>query len=547
MRRMKEGGGFWSRVRDVVVPPWLLVVAPVLGAAIGALFLFDPRVFLGGDNGLYWALARSMTELGEYRNLTAAGAPFEASVPWGFPALLAAASLLTGGGYLQMKWVAFVCLIGAVLCLARWGRALDGRGLLGFAAAAAAAVNVRFLSYGSEVLSEAPYLLLSFGALLAFDHERLRARWWGIAPTAALAGCAYLVRPIGVSLIVALLAMLVVARRWRDLRTAAVITAALCGSWHVRSLLVPTTEENLYLRWFVKRAKYQTDDSTAGPLDLVDRLVHNSGAYLFEQFPNLAFSREWIDSYAHVVALPLVALGVYGYAVTARSPRLVHVYLLLYLGATFLWLRESVTPRYLVPVYPLLLAFTFTGAASAGARIGPRAVFALPAALFTLIAAAGIQDLVLRSREMWWVRNHVAAGDEMAGRGDSERDFVEMAEWARDHGPEGALFASRKERMIWFYSGHEGFTLEPIDDPIAMLQWLSERRVDFVVVDTLRTSTRTTKRRLDPALQRCPTCFETVFTAKNGDYIAKFHLDEVKPPDAPASGAPPDVPPPWSQ
>ncbi len=516
-------------------PAWTLGIPVVLLGAATAALLFDPRVFHGGDNALYWALGRSLALHHEYRNLVQPGAPYETSIPWGFPLLVAAAmELVPGGtepgGYVALKAVPFACAVAAVACLwALLQHLLRGQRGLALLAALLLVLNHRLMCYGSLLLSEAPYLLLSLAALVAYARVHLHGprRWWSAVPAAALASCAYLVRPVGVALLAALLATLALERRGTALAAAALVIAAIAGSWHLRAALVPSEQENLYLSYAVKRSKHQVTDERVDLAGLVDRVRHNAVAYAGGPLRQLALGGEDRDTsdppwLAIVAVLGLTALG---FACSAGRAGPTHAYLVLYLGVLLLWLPEAVRTRYLALAYALMVPLALLGLWRLALAWSPRA------AAWAVVAAASaglwltLPPTASRMATLHLVRRAVAAGQEQPGRGTAVRSYVEMCRWIGDHAEPGAVLAARKPRLAYLYSGRSAVRITYASDPDQVYDWLLDHGIDLLLMDDLYTPGGATRIRLGPTVRDHRAHFREVWRTASGDRVLRFAAD----------------------
>jgi hypothetical protein len=488
--------------------PWLAVAVTLLGAAMIAV-TFDPRVSRGGDNALYFALARSLAETGTYRNLVAPGEPFETSVPWGYPLLLALWMRVLGAGYGALTLVSAVAMLVALVAVFRlleadspaWAALVVG----------VVCLDPLVIEYASKLLTEAPYMATSFTALA------LARRGRSVAAISTLAAVSYLIRPIGVALVVALFAWLGAHRRWRDLVVATPFVVLVAGSWHLRTLLVPSEGENLYVRYFLLESKYQTTAVRVDALGLVARFADNVGTYATEILPRLAIGSD--DAWA--VGALLVALVAVGFWTSARRMDLTHFFLPLQLGAVFLWLPESADVRYLVVVFPLLLWFALLGARALGERVSGQGALAG----FGLL---GCLSLVLMDRLTWVlpraheIQRGLLAGDTLAGKPAAERSFVELCRWLAEHSDPDAVVASRKARLVWYYADRKAVDLPPTAVPGDLAAFFQRHDVAYVVIDSLPTTNGRTRDRLGDAVRDPASHLVPVFETAHGDSIVRF-------------------------
>ena len=517
---------------------WVVGLLPMVLAAVLMAEVFDPRVYNGGDNTLYWALGKSLAETGEYRNLGAPGQPLETSIPWGFPAWLATGMKVLPDGtapdaYVRLKGITWFAMLGGLLCLWMFlQHLLRGHRTLALLVMLLCVVNYRLIVYAALLLTEAPYLLLSLGCLLAFEWYRHRAptRWWGIIPSATLAAYAYLVRPAGVSLVVALLGYLALSRRWTALVAALLVVAALDGSWHVRCLVTPSEEENLYLSHLVKQSKWQAGEERVDAGGFVDRLAINTYNYVRRPLTQITLGHKWKEERLHPVAIAMLPLIVLGFVLTLTRAGPLHLYLPLYLFVLAAWLPESVKDRYLVMVYPLLLALAALAAwwlvSLKWPRLAPVVVLALAATLF-------LPQLTLTLGKMERcevIQDYFERGYDQKYRNRSYRSYVKICGWLGKHADKDTILAARKPRLAYYYSGHQAIRTTYASDPDEVFDWLVTEEVDYLVLDHIDGRVMPTRERLLPTLQAYPDHFAMVYETSVHDSVWRFHPEVSEPP-----------------
>ena len=495
------------------VPRRTIVAVLLVFAGAMIALTFDPRVSRGGDNALYFALARSLADTGTYRNLVTPGAPFETSVPWGYPLALSVGMRLFDASYGVLTIVSTLSMLIAVLAIFLLIE-VDGRGIA-FLVGVLVSLNDHVIDYASKLLTEAPYMATSFVALAIAT----RRRGSGVtAIVAALVAVSYLILQIGIALVVALFAWLAVHRRWRDLAVSTPIVLAIAGSWHLRNLLVPRDGENLYVHYFFKQSKYQTNSATVDALGLVSRFFHNATAYTFDVLSKISIGEHDV----WVVGAILAALIVAGYRASLRRLELAHFYLPLELGLLFLWLPESVDVRYLVVLFPLLVWFAFLGAGAVAERLRPGAKALGIVALFACLAGISVERLTWILPRLHGIQEQILAGDPLAGKPPADLSFVELCTWLRDHADPDAVIASRKSRLVWYWSGRPAIDLPATAVPDEVIAFLAEHEVAYVVVDSLPTTSGRTRKRLEDAISTRPEHFTTLYTTEHGDSIVRF-------------------------
>ena len=505
------------------LPSWLVAAILMITTAVVIILTFDPRVERGGDNALYWSLAQSLAEGRGYRNLVAPGAPFETSVPWGYPALLAIPVWL-GASYAQAKALSLLCMVGAVGAF--WGflrRLLPAQQGLAALVGLLLVIDHRVLGYGASTLSEAPYLLFSMAALWTFEARSDQGR--GIALPALLAGCAYLIRPAGVSLILGLLFLLALTRRWKDLAVATGVIGLVAGSWHLWAALAPSDAENLYLGYLLKKSKFQADDSVVSPLGMLSRIGGNAAAYTTDIMSRFVLGRT-IPKHGMGPQAPLFLLALaVGWAAGWKKPRLVHLYLPLYVGVLLAWLPESVNARYFAVGFPLMMALAVVGLWRIGLHWSRAVASWLVVLSVTTMVIFRFDHL---GGEVGWafnLRARIAAGEPLARYPEEYCSFVDLVTWLGDHSEPGAVVVARKPRLAWYYSGHPAIRVPNGEDPDTLMDWLDEHHADYLVIDRIDDiggDTPATLERFERLLVEYESRFKVAGLAQNGDRVLQI-------------------------
>ena len=223
-----------SRVRTGWVPP-VLVILIAFATAQWAAVPYVVGVF--HDDGVYALLARSIASGQGFHHSHLPGAPaathypplyplFLAGVwrlapvfPDNLPVLLAVNSILVGVA-------AWGCWRFAVTRLA-WAQAIAVAGAL------AATLAVPVFALAGALLSEPLFLALLWPGLLLSERAVDSPRRWLAALTGAYIGALMLVRTHALALLLALLFMLALRKRWRELLVAGCTAALVELPWLV--------------------------------------------------------------------------------------------------------------------------------------------------------------------------------------------------------------------------------------------------------------------------------------------------------------------------
>lgn len=475
------------------------------GAAVSlalALALFDPRLFTGGDNAAYYALAEALARGRGYVDLTAPGAPVESQYPPGYPVFLVPFWLAFSGSYVGVKaasWVAAAAALWGTWALARSHR--DVPGWVGAAAVALVGLYPVFLEYAHWVLSEMTYLAVSLAALWAFARAaqapaegQVEDRWagWWLAGL-VLSVAAFYVRTAGIALPAAALLWALLARGWR--RAAAAGTALLVGTapWLLWTAQNPPPTGG-YLEQLLSSNPYDPAGPAVSIGGMAARVGANARAYALDELPRLVWPELLPAPAAAVAVLAFGALLVYGAARAIRLRGIQVWELTLALTVLLILSWPWVQDRFFLTIAPLLWIWVLGGLSGAARilvdRTWPGAALAGLVALALLIGAAR------KVPDQWAVTRAHMEGDELAGYEPIWRDYFEAARWIGETAPD-AVIVARKPTLAWYWSRRPCVVYPFRYDPPATWRFIRASGATHVLLDGLGS----TEAYLVPALE----------------------------------------------
>lgn len=428
---------------------------------VGWLSLSTADFGMVHDDGIYTVTGRSLAATGEYRIISLPGEPYQQKYPIVFPAMLAAVWKVAGEFPANIVWMKLVSLLaGAVFLLLTFGM-LRAVGASGWTAATITGVCAFLPATGEAanmVMSELPYGAASIGALWLLERSARETppSGSGVA-VGVMAGIAYQIRTVGVSLVIAMIVVLACRRRWRALAggiLGAGLAVWVCGWWQGPPSKVPLVYEYYvnYGDWSLRIAR----DMGWRFLAVVPlkNLVVGLVAAVRTALP------EWYDiSRSALLQIGAMAATLLFWSalilcLVRRWREAWAIYLLLYFAVILAWPFFAV-PRFFVPVLPLMLF-----AAAEGIRqVRPPARVLRIAAVFCgalFVASAGAGGYVrLRDanrepslRRYEWIRKNTAPGDVIACvldpncflyTGRKSVSMAALADMAPYYGPRGKI------------------------------------------------------------------------------------------------------------
>ena len=350
----RRGDSPRARLRLLSSPPLLLGCLACLVVLLAQPIRHNTIVGVWTDDAYYIARAESLARGLGMRQLEVPGAPEDRLAPPGYPLLLAPILTLFPDSLLPLRLTSLVLHVTALYLIYIYSRRwLDT--LPSIAVVALYGLHIEPLTMSVQVGSEAAFVCLVMLALLCLDRDAdSRARFEVTAWGAILAAIA--VKILGIALAGAQLVVAVGRRRWWAAAGAGLILAVAAG-------------------WLL-RADGLSDDGSATYVEVVrsdskdpaDRLIDNSMQYAWQAIPFMllpgvggastmaVLDRLGLGVLDAMAKVGLLMLVVGGWLLTARGRLTVgHVWLLTHLVLLVSFIKVS--PRYLIPVLPLLYIY----------------------------------------------------------------------------------------------------------------------------------------------------------------------------------------------
>jgi hypothetical protein len=524
---------------------WAILLVIVAAHITLAALAFDPKPFVGGetggylgDNAGYMILAESLESGRGYRDLHLPGTPHHIDYPPFYPAVLALAGA-AGGELTSYKVLSALFSTASVLLLFLLaGTRLSSGDAL--AVTAAFALNPVGIYFSHWVLTEALLVLLLVGGLWAATRSSKSSRWF-IA--ALLLGCAaYLTRPLGLSLLLALCIALAWRRQWQRAGLTAGTALVLVVGWWLRKWIVTGKPLDLGARSFFTLYPGVPELGKAGPGELLARVVNNTRRYAVDVMPETLMgssTAQVIILIALLASLLILALAAVAWLRDMRRPSvpalLTAAYVLAVLLVPEIWLDR----RLLLPILPMVFLYAAEGLVWCFEFVRyQRPRWAVPLAAVVLVLVA----LPHQARAVKFGRacsESYAAGDRLACYPPPWRAYAQAGEWVRQNTPADAIIVSPEARLFYLFSGRRGMVFPRSSNDEEMLAFLDSARADFVVAAGVRESTY---RYLLPVMRSVPERF--VLARRIGDpeplaYVASYRQSgqpESRPPNASGRG-----------
>jgi 4-amino-4-deoxy-L-arabinose transferase-like glycosyltransferase len=493
----------------------LFLSTVIVGAA------FNPAPHTGGDNAAYVSLAYSLVVDGSYTEaFDPAGLP-HTKYPPVFPGLLAVLVLLGARTWVALKLVTAASTVACVGCTYLWAERRLGT-LAAMGVGMALAVSSAVVYYSHWILSDPLFVALTVAALWLLEWSEEEG-----APRAALVGgvvavgLAYFTRSAGLPLLVALVAWLVLRKKWKALGASTIALGIPVLLWWLRGRGEGVGDYGAEL-WMVD--PYQPALGNVDAAGLVGRVVANAWGYVSLHGPaGILGVRDGGAVLLFGVVLTTLALA--GWVRQARKGiGVTELFVPLYGGLILLWPEVWSGDRFALPLYPVFFLYAASMLRFLGGHLGSWGVRGL--------AVVAMAVVVLPAGKSWLSSVDQASACALATRangpwacyGPGQQDFAAAATWIGEAAPDGSVVLSRKPRMFFVLSGVPSRVFPFSEDPAVHLAEADALGAGLVLFDRWD---GLAGRYLGSALSRYPEAFCSVRTF--GDPQAPTYLFGVRP------------------
>lgn len=367
-----------------------------LSAALGLLRFNSVQIGAFYDDAHYIILAESLSSGQGYQLVNFPRPQIERAFPPGWSLLLAPLTALVPGNYSVYKFFSlFLSLASIVLTYKIFSKRLASpyleilTGLV--------ALNPPLVGTSVTVMSESAYLFFSLLALYLFDKwkDANSRRWnWLILFVAFAAFYTQFIRTIGISLSIALVMYLLLARRFREagLTVGVIAAGMIVQAWITGAFLSTGYQTQVFGVSFGEKIQ-QMGMNALGYLNetLAGSLVPIFGARTTSMLAEYGLG--WLPLVLNILILLLLLLGT---IVSRKNLGLTEIYLVIYLlGILTFWNPRvgSVKTRFLIPMLPFLYFYFAQGIKILTERV-PRVATFISIAIAVILLARNIQDYV---------------------------------------------------------------------------------------------------------------------------------------------------------
>ncbi|MDX2270014.1 MAG: hypothetical protein NW208_18065 [Bryobacter sp.] len=435
---------------------WPRFILLILGG-IYSVYLLAPAVGCIHDDGLYLVTAKSLAQGDGYKIQSLPNEMPQTKYPILYPLLLVPFWTISK----ELLTVNFLAKLFSFLCAMVWfwlafGCLRNDMGLGKYSTISMLLIMACPVSIGlaTSTLPDMLFSALSLGSALLVSRGFASGQAPSqkqIALAAGLASAAFLLRTIGVALIVATILWLLL-HNWRRLWFYCLVLLLICGPWLLwqASNAAPNDVWELYY----SKNSYAKGHALAGYT--VSEIIRVCSMNLLFMLPS------WVPNMMAVGAVPAVLVGFVGMLFTfwgiwilrKSAVALLGIWAVLYLGILFVWVWPPV--RYFWAIVPITFGFAAIGAkgllqnASRSFGWKHRGRYAFAAAFCLLCCGL-------------WADVHFAYLTYQQGTptgsskpGESWQAYQEMAHWIRENTPKEAVLGANLDPLLYLLTERKG-------------------------------------------------------------------------------------------
>lgn len=477
-------------------------------------YIFDTKLFLGGDNADYYILANALASGEGYSYMHMPGLPPANHFPPGYPFLMSLIIRIGFESVIAMKIFNGILLLLSSYLLFHLSFKLTKNKILSIILAVLMLLNSNMLEYSTIMMSEISFVFFTLLSIYLFmlSYERnfnLKSPYLYlmIASTIIL----FYIRTQGIALFGAFFIYLAFKKQFKPLFIFIALSVIAILPWQMRSAELGG---NGYVKQLMRVEPYNNDSKKMEFGDWLDRIGENAVRYVSKEIPNSIFPVMAVEyknrqtgenikaptSY-WVVGILIILLGLLGIW-SVKEYR--WLFLILY-GSTFaiymLWPQVWFGIRFILPMAPITLMFAIFGIYFLLQGIfKPKSPliesnkFALVFALLCFLQITPIKALNAKSN-----RPHPV----------NWANFLKIGEWSKDHlKGEKIVISNRKPGLIYAVSKHKqaGFLYTP--DREAMINDFKKNEVTHLIFEQL--GFNQTGKFLFPLFQKEPEKFKQI-------------------------------------
>lgn len=475
-------------------------------------YIFDEKIFLGGDNAEYYSLAQGIVNNWSY---APSYAPIQVPAnhfPPGYPFILAILIKIGVTSFSGLKIANGLFLLGSVLITYLLCLRFTSKHIFSGLIALCILLNMHMLDYSTIVMSEIPFVfvsLFSFYCFTKFIDSGFKLKSFAFILTVIGCIAAVYIRTQGITIVGGFVFYLIIVKNYKISAILLVLVVIGILPWQIRSNALGGSS---YVKQLTSVDPYADKSEKMQMKDWMHRIKENAGRYASKELTSLAFpnkpttyndaktgkpvpatSEQWI------IGISIVLLGLFGIWKLKEFRWL----LLSFFGANFLilllWPEVWFGIRFVLPLTPLIFMAVFLGVKSLlelkikHAFVTEGKFFPILIIPFILINFQGVKKLHLK-----------AEGKHQA----NWANYLLMAEWIEANVPGEKVIVTRKPGLFYAKSHKKVMNFIFTDDVEKIFQDFDNQKATHIVLEQL--GFRQTGKYLYPLLVKEPDRFKLI-------------------------------------
>jgi len=463
------------------------------------VLLFSPRLFVGGDNAQYIALAESLISGKGYRTLYLPEEPPNTHFPPGFSLLLSIPYLVFGKNILIFKLFVFCISIGTLFFLYTISRHLY-QGKTKFIMAFLLSMPI-FIVYNHRILSEMPYLCFTLGALYFFYMaEEKHAAYYYLS--FGLAIFAVFIRTTGIVLIISMIIILLLKKRFKYLVILLIMFGITYVPWHMRNAAIGASDT--YFDQLFARDVFDPSAGSIGAGDFIHRIGSNFMVYSFGFIPKTMLPLLHSRLLLGIAGAIFVGLILSGFIISSRKFSVLDIYLMGVVAIILSWPRIWASERFLLPVLPIMIFYVFTALFWISRKVKFRYFMIV---FVGLLIALNSYAMGRCAHDMITINTRYLRGDKYAGYESTWHQYFALLYWIDHNIPPGRVIMSRKPEFVYLISGHKAIIFPHTRNHYELINAVLQ--CDYVIFDAFYDK-NTQEHLLTPVIKREPDRFKMI-------------------------------------
>ena len=554
---------FWQMIDRFLHNKWVIGVMLVIVSFVynhNYSNLYDRKIDLNGDNIYYYSLGQALHQGEGYTNIISWSKSPHSHFPPGYPWFISKIMKVSPDNIQTVKKTNGFLMYLSVILLFFVVFYTTGNSMLAFCSSLLMSVHKDLLRFATIMMSETLFIFLSllsiFLAILLvkgkIGAKRPWVGWVTIAIYGLLIAYTYLVRTLGLSLILALAGWLGILAvrdliRWRKaaknqdaeasvsskkqfLTATLLCLVTIVGvgiaklSWDARNRNLNIKADD-YKVMFMKKTNNETMEGIA---DWTTRIKSNTSHFITRWIPEATYMKENVADEKPITAkewilgLLLIAVMIAGCLYVQPGRLLFLFYVGLTVAVLILYPEQFGGTRYIIPLIPFFIFLMLNGISAIVAGIYKILKLShaplLAQSIVLLIVTFGFMmpkylEAQTEYKKTARMRSWLTTPDMNA------QHFLEAAVFCGDSIPEDARVICRKPELFYMFSHYHkagGFPLYAEPDTIYNI--LRRDSIDYVIVDSWFRHAYVT---LWPCIQKYPEKFKQVKKIGNVDTLRK--------------------------